>query len=135
MPVTTNLDGDPAAALMEPLWQIQRPYQLAWLEASMESSVPTSGGETFVGFDFDLVVQLWTRRNLDAAFEAVAEVIVPAGEKRAIAAQLLVGYGFTLPVALHAGSQVAVVHNGGIATWYPEDPKPTLTVTPHGTWA
>lgn len=135
MPVTTNLDGDPTATLMVPLWQIQRPYQLSWLEASMESSVPTSGGETFVGFEFDLVVQLWVRRTNDDPFDAVAEVIVPAGEKRAIAAQLAVGYGFTLPVALPAGSTAAVVHNGGLASWFPEDPKPTLTVTPHGTWA
>lgn len=135
MPVTTNLDGDPAAALMEPLWQIQRPYMLGWLEASMESSVPTAAGDTFVGFDFDLVVQLWVRRTNNDPFDAVAEVIVPAGEKRAIAAQLAVGYGFTLPVALAAGSSAAVVHNGGLATWSAEDPKPTLTVTPHGTWA
>lgn len=135
MPVTTNLDGDPAAVLMLPLWQVQRTFVLGWLEASMESQTPTADGGTFVGFPDDLVVQLWFRRTNDDLFEAVAEVIVPAGEKRAIAGQLRVGYGFELPVCIPAGSTVAVVHNGGLASWYPDDPKPNLTVTPHGTWA
>ena len=135
MPVTTILDGDLAAALMDPTWQIQRIYQLGWLEASMESSNPTLDGSTFVGFSFDLVVQLWFRRTLDALFEPVAETIVPAGEKRAITKATRVGYGFVDVVRIPAGSQIAVVHNGGLASWYADDPKPTLTVTPHGTWA
>lgn len=135
MPVTYDLDGDPAAVLMDPLWQLQRVYVLGSLEASMEAATPTADGGTFVGFESDLVVQLWFRRKSTDLFTPVAEVIVPAGEKRAVAPALLVGYGMTLPVNLPAGSQVAVVHNGGLASWLPDDPKPTLTVTPHGTWA
>lgn len=120
---------------MDPLWQIQRPFVLGWLEASMESSSPDAAGTNFVGFPFGLVVQLWTRRTLDEPFVAVAEVIVPAGAKRAIAGQLLVGYGMEAPVCLPAGSQNAVVHNGGGHVFSAHDLKPTLTVTPHGTWA
>ena len=135
MPVTYDLDGLPGAVLMDPLWQLQRVYVLGNLEASMEAATPTADGGTFIGFESDLAVQLWVRRKTTDLFTPVAEVIVPAGEKRAVAPALLVGYGMTLPVNLAAGSQVAVVHNGGLASWYAEDPKPTLTVTPHGTWA
>lgn len=135
MTVTRNIDGAPGTVLMEPLWQIQRPFMLAWLEVALESSgSPGDGSGTLPE---ELVVQIWTRRNQDQAFEYVAEAILPAGQSRKIAPQLAVGYGFEIPVCLAAGSQNAVVHNGG--GFWPgtneDPPPPSITVTPHGTWA
>lgn len=131
MSVTRFLDGQPGTVLLDPLWQIQRVFMLSWLEVALASSgSPGSGGDVLPG---ELVVQLWTRRTTADVFDHVAEVILPEGENRKIAGQLSVGYGFTVPVALAAGSQNAVVHNGG--DFWPEYSPPTITVTPHGTWA
>lgn len=131
MTVTLNIDGAPGTVLMDPLWQVQRPFMLSWLEVALEASgSPGSGGDTLAD---ELVVQLWTRRKPFIAFDYVAEVILPAGDNRAIKEQLSVGYGFEIPVCLAAGSQNAVVHNGG--DFWPDTDPPTITVTPHGTWA
>ena len=125
------IDGAPGTVMMDPFWQVQRVYMLAWLEVALAASgSPGSGGDTLA---YELVVQLWTRRKPTDAFDYVAEVILPAGDNRAIKDQLSVGFGFEVPIALAAGSQNAVVHNGGDI--WPEENPPTITVTPHGTWA
>lgn len=116
---------------MDPFWQVQRVFMLAWFEVALSSY-----GSPGDGYDFlpaELVVQLWTRRKPTDTFDYVAEVILPAGDNRAIKDQLSVGFGFEVPIALAAGSQNAVVHNGGDI--WPEENPPTITVTPHGTWA
>jgi hypothetical protein len=125
------IDGEPGTVLMDPLWQVQRAFVLAWLEVALEASgSPGSGEDTLPE---ELVVQLWSRRKATDTFDYVAEVILRAGKSRAIAAQQRTGYGFELPVALAAGSQNVVVHNGG--AFWPSFAPPTITVTPHGTWA
>lgn len=129
--MTRMIDGEPGTVLMDPLWQVQRAFVLAWLEVTLGSYGSPDDGYDFL--EYDLVVQLWTRRKPTDQFDYVAEVILPAGDNRKITEQHRIGYGFTLPVVLAAGSQNAVVHNGG--EFWPSFAPPTITVTPHGTWA
>lgn len=131
MPVTTNIDGLPGTVMMEPFWQIQRAFVLAWFEVALASYGSPGDGYDFL--EYDLTVQLWTRRKPTDSFDYVAEVILPAGDNRKITEQQKVGYGYTIPVVLAPGSQNAVVHNGG--EFWPSFAPPTITVTPHGTWA
>lgn len=131
MSVERMIDGVAGTVMMDPFWQVQRTFVLAWLEVALEGS-GSPGDGTGVLPD-ELVVQLWNRRKPTDQFDYVAEVILPAGESRRIVEQNRSVFGLTIPLCLQAGSQNAVVHNGG-AIW-PSSQPPTITVTPHGTWA
>lgn len=132
MGVTRSLDGEAGTVMLDPLWVTQRAFVLAWLEVSLESS-GSPGDSASDTLPEELVVQLWCKPKPADMFDYVAEVILPAGQKRKIAEQLVTGFGLSLPVVLPAGGQSAVVHNGGV--WWPAYSPPTITVTPHGTWA
>jgi len=131
MGVTRNIDGAAGTVMLTPLWVTQRAFVLAWFEVSLEQQGSPDETATAV-FPVDLTVQLWSRRKPGDTFSYVAETVLPAGQKRKIAAQLNSGFGFDLPVVLAAGAENVVVYNAeGVYVTAP----PNITVTPHGTWA
>lgn len=130
MSVTVDLlGGGVNVQTMEPVWKVQRPFTLAWLEVTIADTNNTASSRDGT-LDNSLTVQMWNRRSPGLPWFAVAEVILPAGDARAVQPQLLSAYGFDWPVTLAAGSENRVVLHTNGSIWS----DLTFTVTPHGTF-
>ena len=127
-----------------PVWKPERVFNLSAIEVTIEDPEIKDNPKQGRTYKAPVAIQFWMSAKEGDDYEAIAEVVLPAGEHRAFAfASYVNGLGFEEVVRIPETAQVVVVTNaynievtalpGESTTDFPET-KPQLDIKPHGTF-